>query len=86
MYSHTCFGPSLNWNRDYNVNCRNNHNEDYDIQIISSYHNIIPKIYNGHKYYPIKHNTEYSIRLENKTDKRCNVILFIDGKKWEFGE
>lgn len=69
------------WNRDYNVNCHNDFNDDYDIQILPSYGQSVPKINNGHKYYPIRHNTEYSVKLDNNTDKRCNVVLFIDGKE-----
>ncbi len=69
------------FDQDYNVNCKYDYNDDYDITVISNFGESIPKINNGYKYFPIKHNTEYLIKLYNNTDKRCNVVLFINGKK-----
>jgi hypothetical protein len=39
------------------------------------------KMINGHRYIALPHNSEYTIHLINNSPKRCNVDLFIDGKK-----
>jgi len=59
--------------------------DSYKIKIKASYGNVDPVIKNGHKYYPLKHNTNYSILLTNNTNKRCNVSLKVDSRnigKW----
>ena len=58
----------------------NNPNE-YNIQIETSNGAARAHTQNGHKYVPLKHETEYKIRLSNPTFTRCNVVLKIDQKK-----
>lgn len=69
------------WDYDYNVNCKHGFDDSYNIIITTTDRSITPQIRNEHAYYPLKHSSNYQIRLGNNTDKRCNVILFIDGKK-----
>jgi hypothetical protein len=73
------------WDHDYNVNCKYDYDGDYEIEIQGKNKKFIPDMKNGHKYYPLPNGAEYIVRLNNNTDKRCNVILSIDGKemgKW----
>jgi len=71
-----------------NYDCNDKCN-DYYIDIVTENSPVLNTIQNGFRYVAIPHNTEYSVRLSNKTFKRCNVELFIDKEfigKWRINE
>lgn len=67
------------------VSFRVDNQNEYNIQIETSSGAVSSHTENGHRYVPLKHSTEYKVRLTNPTSTRCNVVLSIDQKtmgKW----
>lgn len=63
------------------VSFRVNNQNEYNIQIETQSGVVSFRTENGHRYVPLKHSTEYKVRLANPTSTRCNVVLFIDEKR-----
>lgn len=60
-----------------------NYHDDYKVEIIASNSKRINK--NGYEYIALNNNTEYKIKLENNTNKKTDVSVYIDNElagKW----
>lgn len=50
----------------------------FSVSVRSPYASRIYK--NGYNYIALKHNTEYSLELQNNTNNRCDAVVTIDGR------